>query len=351
SNLMRAIKLTQSQKKIELVRIEIPRIVKPNDVLLKIPCAGICGSDIHFIKNTFIIKDNVVLGHEFSGTVVEIGSDVTNVKVGDRVSAAASCHCHHCRFCHLGKANLCVKGGVSYYNGFHRDGAWADYCLVQSSQLFKLSDEIDFETSILTEPLSCVVHSFSNYSPLADSASILIAGSGIIGLLKASMLHYKGFRDITICEPIECRREIAKNLQLSGLQVMKPSEVIEKFKGLETSLVGYDLIFDCTGSPEAFEDYFPLLRKSATYLMFGLFPPGTKSSISPCDFFNKEVKILSSSGECNKHMDALSLVKNMAIDGKLDLKRLGVKLYPLEDYKTALKDLEDGVISKAMLTL
>ncbi|CAH1781463.1 unnamed protein product [Owenia fusiformis] len=331
--------------------MDIPRVVKPNDVLLKIPCAGICGSDIHCIKNKWLIKDNVVLGHEFAGTVVDIGPEVTNVKAGDRVTAAAGTHCHHCRFCHRGKPHLCPTGGSANYNGLFRDGAWADYCLVENSQLFKISDDITFEVGALMEPMSCVLHSFSIYSPLQDSASILIAGSGIIGLLKASVLHYKGFRDITICEPMQGRRDIAKNCQLSGLKVADPSEIIEKYTDIDTSLDGYDLIFDSTGSSKAFEDYFPLLRKGATYMMFGICPPKAKSSISPYDLLNKEVKILSSNTECNTHMDAVSLAENMARDGKLDLEKLGVKSYPLEKYETALKDLTNATISKAMLTV
>ncbi|CAH1775334.1 unnamed protein product [Owenia fusiformis] len=352
SKMMRAIYLTQAEGKLELVQCEAPKAVKPTDVLLKIPCAGICGSDLHFIKNDMKVKEKVILGHEFGGTVVQVGNSVTNVKVGDRVACnPLGCHCHHCRFCHGGKPNLCPKGGIAYANGVFRDGAWADFCLVDSTQLFRLSDEATFQTACLMEPMACILNSFSILSILVDSASILVAGSGIIGLLQASLLHYRGFRNITITEPSAGRRDIAINLKLNGVKVAQPSDIIGQFKDVDTALNGFDLIFDCTGNAEAIEEYYPLLSRGATYLVFGICPSGSKTTIDPHELFAKETKIMGVCGERNTYIDAVALIQNMAADGKLDLEKLGVKMFPFENYETALSELERGIISKAILTL
>ena len=135
----------------------IPHVTEPDDVLLKVKAVGICGSDIKIIEGKHHFRPNTVLGHEFCGEVVEIGTHVKHVKLGDRVAVDNNIRCGFCSFCRMGLTSQCVDIKTSAL-GVMRDGGYAEYCLVPEKQCFVLPDEIDDILGTQVETLATVVN-------------------------------------------------------------------------------------------------------------------------------------------------------------------------------------------------
>ncbi|XP_011502408.1 PREDICTED: sorbitol dehydrogenase-like [Ceratosolen solmsi marchali] len=198
------------------LRLEQTEIEEPNEseVLLKIACVGICGSDVHYLENgrigDYVVEQPMIIGHESSGTVIKLGSAVQNLKIGDRVAIEPGVPCRICVFCKRGRYNLCkdikfcatppVHGSLRRYYKHA-----ADFC-------FKLPDNVSFEEGALLEPLSVGVHACKRAN-VGIGSSVLILGAGPIGL--ATLLAAKAMEAklVVISDLIEYRLNIAKKLK------------------------------------------------------------------------------------------------------------------------------------------
>ena len=143
--------------KLELTRIPIPQVKDPDDVLLRVKAVGICGTDVKILEGKHHFKPNTVLGHEFCGEVIEVGSHVKYIKVGDRVSVDNNIRCGFCSFCRMGLSSQCVEIKFNAL-GVMRDGGYAEYCVVPEKQCFALPGEIDDVLGTQVETLATVVN-------------------------------------------------------------------------------------------------------------------------------------------------------------------------------------------------
>ena len=183
-------------------------------------------------------------------------------------------------------------------------------------------------------------------------SKILVCGAGIISLLWSTLLHFKGFRNIVISEISEKRRNMATSLNL-GFKVALPDYLVnqqrEAIRNGDDDW-GFDVIVDCTGVPKAVEQAFTWLRRGAKFIIFGCCPKESKIQLNPFDIFNKELKIIGSLINPFTFPTAIKLVEDMA-DTYLDFEKLGIKLYPLQEYSSALSALKEGSVSKAMFII
>lgn len=208
------------------------------------------------------------------------------------------------------------------------------------------------EAAVFVEPISCVLRSWDRLSPLPTDAEILICGTGIIGLLFACIAHFKGYRRVTLTEISEQRRALASEMNL-GYKVVHPESLEALYKpGITNDPVpwGFDVIIDCTGSPEAVQQSFRWLRYGATFCIFGCCPMTSEIKISPFDVFFKEIKLIGSRINPFTFPRAIQLVQDMAKD-YLNYKKLGVEMFKLEDYAQALENLKSGKVSKAVFEI
>ncbi len=147
---------------IEVKDVPVPE-PRPDEALVQVHCIGICGSDVHYYEHGRIgryeVKQPIILGHEVAGTVVKVGSAVTNVAIGDRVAVEPGVTCGRCDYCKSGRYNLCPD--VVFMATPPVDGAWADYVAVRSDFLFKLPEAMSFEEGALLEPLSVGIHAMT----------------------------------------------------------------------------------------------------------------------------------------------------------------------------------------------
>jgi len=163
----------------------IPHVKDPDDVLLKIKAVGICGSDLKIIEGKHHFRPNTVLGHEFCGEVIEIGSHVQHIKLGDRVAIDNNIRCGFCSFCRMGLTSQCVEIKTSAL-GVMRDGGYAEYCLVPEKQCYVLPDEIDDILGTQVETLATVINGM-NTLLMQPYDYVMILGFGPIVTCSVSL--------------------------------------------------------------------------------------------------------------------------------------------------------------------
>ena len=205
--------------RIEFEQRPIPHAKDPDDVVIKIHAVGICGSDVKIVEGKHHFKPNTVLGHEFCGEIVEVGSHVHHMKIGDRVAVDNNIRCGFCDFCRMGLTSQCVDIKTSAL-GVMRDGGYAEYTIVPEKQCFVLPDEIDDILGTQVETLATVVNGMNTLQMLPYDY-VMVIGFGPIGYLFAQFARNIAAK-VAVTEIDPFRIEVAKQC---GLTVWNPEEV------------------------------------------------------------------------------------------------------------------------------
>jgi len=173
--------LFSKKKSLEIRDVPIPKINNENEVLIKVKATGICGTDIHILRKEYPAKPGVILGHESSGIVEEVGLQVTNVKHGDKIILDPTYHCGICFYCQNNRPNYCEE---KYHTetGVSHNGTFAEYHVVNASFLHHLPDEISFEVATLTEPLACALNALRQTRIMPESRVLIVGGMVKISL-------------------------------------------------------------------------------------------------------------------------------------------------------------------------
>ncbi|XP_049793796.1 uncharacterized protein LOC126203514 [Schistocerca nitens] len=344
---MEALQFNSKTKTVSLIKKPVPP-VKEGWVLVKVAYSGVCGTDLHVFEGSFPCSDSpVIMGHEFSGTVTAVGSNVTHLKVGDRVAVDPNSGCDTCDACTGGQPHYCEIGGIYRNLGMMNDGGWAEYCLAPARQVYKLPDKITFEQGALVEPISCVSHGWDMLSPVPVGSHILIIGAGIIGNLWACILHVQGHRKVTVCEPMQDRRKIVENLGF-GFQVITPDS-LKKLKEKDEKF-GFDVVIDCSGNGKAIEDAVWLLKCGGKLAIFGCAAPETRVSVSPYLLYKNEITIFAVKINPFSFPKALGFLESMGAR-YMDYEKLGVKVFSMKQHKEAFSELKKGLIAKAVFKI
>ncbi|MHA1271223.1 MAG: zinc-dependent alcohol dehydrogenase [Candidatus Helarchaeota archaeon] len=236
--------------------------IKPDEVLVKVKYCGICGSDIESYETGALMLTSIILGHEFSGEIVEIGSNVRKLKIGTRVTANPNLPCGKCYWCQHNQENMCKD---SYGLGLTHNGAFAEYISVKAERLHILPDSISYEEGALIEPLAVAIYGVQESGiKVGDNAVVL--GAGTIGLLTIEVLNAIGAGQIIVIEPVESKKK--KALELGADIVLNPRDwtKINKY----TKKVGADHVFDCVAIPETINNSLKIVRKGGHITFIGI---------------------------------------------------------------------------------
>ena len=181
---------------VELIDVPDPQ-AGPGHVVIEVHNAGVCGTDIHIFKSEYVIKPPVILGHELSGTVAEVGPGVTRLKVGDRVTVNPSAGklCGKCRYCQLGAPFFCIDRAAV---GSGMNGGFAKYCCVRQEIVFPLPENLDFETGALCEPFACALQAVVELTTIKPADVVAVSGPGPIGLMCAMLAKRHGTRVVLL---------------------------------------------------------------------------------------------------------------------------------------------------------
>ncbi|RZB38966.1 ADH N, Methyltransf 26 and/or Shikimate DH domain containing protein [Asbolus verrucosus] len=347
---MEALRFSFKEKKLELCHLNVPQVTDPNNVLVKVAYSGICGTDLHIIAGEFPCNQfaEITLGHEFSGTVAEVGHDVISLKEGDKVTVDPNSGCKRCSFCHAGKPHFCKVGCVVNTLGIYKDGGWANYVLCPEEQVHLLPAGISLEQAVLTEPVSCMAHGWDLISPVCVGEKVLILGAGIIGTLWVCILHHQGHRNVFVSEPNTVRLELVRKLN-TGYVLLTPDQ-LRKNRDADPCKYSFDVVIDCSGSPPAIEQAVTFLNPGGKLCIFGVSPPQSKIQITPFDIYRKEIKIFGVNINPFTFPKAMGLLGAMG-NRYMNFNNLGIKLFPLNQYSDAIDQLKKGSIAKAVFKM
>lgn len=256
--------------------VEIREVKKPepetNEVLVEVQAAGICGSDLHIDEWTGWgyewLHLPLVLGHEFSGSIVEVGDDVESLQIGDRVTATPHIYCGKCYYCQSGLFNLCEKGALKI--GFTRDGAFAEYISVPAESVYKLPENLSFEVAALTEPLCVALHA-TEIAKVESADNVAVLGPGPIGLLTLQATRIAGAARVIITGigADRDRLALAKKLGADITVNVEEEDPVAEAKKITDGL-GVDVVFEASGIPAAFKQGLQMVRKDGKIVLIGL---------------------------------------------------------------------------------
>lgn len=327
----------------ELLDIEEPKTSK-DLVKIKVEYSGICGSDIHSFKGEYgNIKTPVVLGHEFSGTIVEIGESVKNLKVGDRVTSETTFEtCGTCDYCKSKDYNLCnTRKGI----GTQANGSFAEYVLSREESVHVLPENVSFLAASLTEPLACCVHAALEKTTIDKDDVVLIFGPGPIGLLLAQVVMSQGAKVILTGvtkdrERLDFGKKMGVDIVVDSLQEDLGKIVMEATNGY-----GVNRTFDCSGAVPAVNQGLRLIKKKGEFVQVGLFAK-VKNEIDQEAIIQREIKYIGSRSQ--KPTSWITSLELMAAK-KVDPEALITKIVDLKDWRSGLEAAMEGTELKVVI--
>ena len=311
--------------------------VGESDALVKVHACGICGTDVHIFHGEHIVKFPVVPGHEFSGEITAVGSKVTNVRVGDRVTVDPNIIDHTCFFCRRGEIHLCENlsaVGVNY------DGGFAEYCSVPAVQAFKAPDSLSLDEAAMAEPLACCIHGIDR-ADIVPGSNVVVLGAGSIGLILIQLAKIAGARHILVSEPDERKRHLAAQF---GADVQVAPQGIAR-EVTELTRLGADVVIESASRLETAELAIKLARRGGTVLQFGVASPDKPAQISPYDIYYKELTVRGSFVNPFTHSRAIELLASKQVD----VMPLITHRFRLDDAAKALETAQGEAI-KVLLT-
>lgn len=329
----KAMKALQFFGKQDLRFVDLPEPeITETDILMKIKKVGICGTDLHIYNGGMKVPTPLVLGHEFVGDVIKIGSKVAHVQVGDRVVAEHVVGCGNCNYCREGKRNLCKTPVVI---GLHRSGALAEYLSVPADLVYKLPDELSYDEGVLVEPLSIAVYAVRK-AGVNVGDTVAVIGQGPIGLLvdyvaKASGGTLFGF------DRHDNRLSFAKNHQyiFEAFNVANP-DYREQFK--KQAEDGVDIVFEAVGSDTSAKLALDLARPGGKVVVLGVFEHDVM--INMMDIVRKELTVMGSWTCIFSFDETMLLLKSQ----KLNTQELITHRYKFDD---AIKAFQESSADKS----
>jgi threonine dehydrogenase-like Zn-dependent dehydrogenase len=251
-----------------VVAVEERVVPRPeaDQVVVRVHSCGICGSDIHQLRDGWGLPKGVVAGHEWSGTIAAVGDDVTQWSVGELVVGGASPRCGTCRRCREGKPSQCENRHSMTTE--HSDGAFAEYIVARAAGVLRLPEGLSPRHAALAEPLSVAMHGITR-SNVAAGDSVMVFGAGPIGALSIAALRAMGITDITVVEPNEGRRKLAG--ALGAREVVDPGEldVFPSWEPERQSSRAAHVVLECSGHRTAIEAAFCQVRRGGILVMVG----------------------------------------------------------------------------------
>jgi L-iditol 2-dehydrogenase len=316
----------------ELTVEDVPRpMVRPGYVVVNVKATAVCGTDVGIYNGKiFVPRLPVIQGHESTGEIVEVGPDVADFKVGDRVVLNYLIFCRHCVYCYAGKVNLCPNGGLM---GREVDGTFAEYVAVPDYNCIKIPDCISYEDGTSLIALATVFQSHDKIN-ITPGDAVAVIGQGAAGLLQTKLSIISGADPVYAVSRSKWKLDIAEKFGakiINAVEVDPVSAVKEATGGL-----GVDIAIESVGSSATLRQAMDMVRLAGTVLFFGI-GPADMDNFNGYAMYFKEIKMVGSKGMMPK--DFHKGIKLMQ-SGKIDLHALITHRFDFDHVKDAL-DLVD----------
>jgi len=309
----------------------------PTQVVIQMKSVGICGSDVHYYAHgscgIFKVNGPIVLGHECSGVVAEIGSKVQNLKPGDRVALEPGIPCRYCIQCRTGNYNLCPD--VQFLATPPYDGSLAQFILHESDFCYKLPDHVSFEEGALLEPLSVGVYACERGQILAGQ-SVLVQGAGPIGLVSLLAAKACGATRVIVADIKADRLEVAKRCGADAVVLSNEPQFTEAVRRANNNAL-VDAAIDCSGAESAIRSAVYCIRNGGRLMLVGR---GSSPSVNFPLFeaADREIDVIGVFRYKNIYPKSLELVAS----GKIDVKPLVTHRFGLEQVTEAFETALHG---------
>ena len=283
----------------------------PGELVLRNQVCGVCGTDVHIYHGepgSADVNPPVVLGHEYSGEVVEVGEGVTGFAVGDHVTVDPNIYCGHCAYCQNGKKQLCPSMEAI---GVIRDGGLAQSRRTPASQAFKLEPTVPWEAAAMAEPLACCLHGI-DLAGIQVGDKVCVVGGGAIGLLMVQLAKLSGASQIVLSEPNEKRRQVG--LQVGANAALDPTRTDAQEAFAQVLDGGANVVIECVGNVPAVKSAFQFAGKGATVLLFSVPKVDATFDLPLFDVYKKELTIKGSFVNPDTHARAVALINSGKVD-------------------------------------
>jgi len=321
---MRAL-LLKEYKQLEVVSIPEPE-VGHDEVLVRVEACGICGSDIHgYDGHTGRRIPPLVMGHEASGVVAEVGAGVTEFQPGDRVTFDSTVYCGQCFFCRRGDVNLCDNRNVLGVScgDYRRDGAFAEFVAVPQHIVYRLPDALGFEQAAMIESVSIAFHAV-NRTPMKLGQSVVVVGAGMIGQLVIQTLRQAGCGRLIVIDLDDKKLELAREFGADDAVNAKSPDMQAQVLDL-TEGRGADLAFEVVGAAASFNTAVTCLRKGGSLTLIGNLSPEVGMPLQR--IVTRELTLI---GVCASSGEYPACIEMMA-RGQIDVRPFISAYAPLEE--------------------
>lgn len=323
--------------------IPIPNIAK-DEVLIKTICTSICGTDIHIYKwdewAQKTISIPMVIGHEFMGTIAKIGSSVTDLQIGDRVTGEGHITCGNCPSCLKGKRHLCMH---TVGLGVQRPGCFAEYFNFPAKNIFKLPKTVSDEIGAIFDPYGNAVHTAMTYN--VTSEDLLITGAGPIGIMAGAIARKAGARTVVITDPNPFRLELAHKMGISDTVNSHEQGSLQtamKRLGIEN---GFSVCFEMSGHAEAVSQILETAQPGGRIALLGIHPSACSIDIDQIIF-----KMLELKGIYGRKIFSTWFQMVRLIESGLDLTPIITHRLPADEYEKGFELMREGNCGKVILS-
>ena len=320
----------------------------PGELIVKNHVALTCGTDVKMFKRGHpLAKPPQIMGHEFAGTVSEVGTGAGSFRVGMRVVSANSAPCNKCFYCLIHQPNLCEHLDESVL-GFTWPGSYAEYVGIPErivrQNTFQVPDGVPLESVASLEPLACVVHGWDLVGQVSGGTAVIIGG-GPIGLLHAQFARLNGARQVALCDVVPERLREAEKIGVDTTIDSANENVVERVASL-TDGRGADIVVEAVGRSETWESTIGLVRKGGAILLFGGCPSGTMVSFKAEKIHYGELHV---QGAFHHTPAAVERAFCLIVSGQVSIKPLISHEMPLEKTEEALRLMGEGKALKVAL--
>ena len=314
----------------------------PRDVLIKVDRTGICGTDLHIYKWDDWARKTVpvplVVGHEFVGEIVEVGSDVRDFSVGEIVSGEGHVVCGHCRNCMAGRRHLCNDtAGI----GVTRPGAFAEYIALPQTNVWVHKPSIDRDVASIFDPFGNATHSTLSFPVLGED--VLVTGAGPIGIMSAAIARHAGARHVVITDVNEYRLDLAKRMGVTRAVNVTNEKLadVQKELGMDE---GFDVGLEMSGSPSAFNDMLANMCHGGKIAMLGI--PEKEMAI---DWNTVVFNMLTIKGIYGREMYETWYKMTVMLEGGLDIAPVITHRFKFDDFQEGFTTALSGESGKVIL--
>lgn len=338
---MKALVKAEAERGLTLQDVPIPA-VGINDVLIRVERTGICGTDLHIYQwddwAQRTIPVPMVVGHEFVGRIVEIGSNVADFRVGDLVSAEGHVVCGRCRNCLAGRRHLCrdTKG-----IGVNRPGAFAEYISVPMTNVWHHREDVDLDVAAIFDPLGNAVHTALSFDVLGED--VLITGAGPIGIMAAAVVRHAGARFVVVTDVNDYRLELARKMGVTlAVNVAKENIAdVQKSLGMKE---GFDVGLEMSGNPSALGSMIENLCHGGKVALLGI-PSGSL----PIDWNTVIFNMLTIKGIYGREMYETWYKMTTMLQSGLDIRPAITHRFPFADFEKGFEVMMTGKSGKVIL--